>query len=434
MIRKHSFLGAAFVASTLAMAISAQAVAGTVTTDGADILVKTKGGLEVSTADKEFSFKLGGRMQVDADSFDGFYTKNGNRADETYFRRARLELSGVVFTDWGYTFNRNFSDGASDWDELSISYNGWKPVQLSVGRINPTFGLEEAVSSKWITAIERSAIYDLAPWLNDHEDGEGIRLRTTLGGVFHGEVGAYRQGENEDADGQNNTSFIARGVFAPIVQDKQVLHFGLNFATREVEAGFDQSIKSRLSVRGTTEDSVNGNRGTFGGAKLDGTDQAWGAEAAYMTGPFSIQGEYMARSAEGDAVANGNSNDLEASGYNVQVAYTLTGESRSYKLDGGKFDKIKPADKQFGAWEVFYRYDDITVDETAVAPSGAGALGLTADTAEASAQVHTVGVNWYANEAVKISANYLTASVDDIVNAGGDDSGDAISLRAQYVF
>ena len=28
------------------------------------------------------------------------YTKNGERADETYFRRARLEISGVAFTDW----------------------------------------------------------------------------------------------------------------------------------------------------------------------------------------------------------------------------------------------------------------------------------------------------------------------------------------------
>ena len=43
MIRKH-FAGVA--ASALAMAVTAQAFAGTVTTDGADIVVKTKGGLK----------------------------------------------------------------------------------------------------------------------------------------------------------------------------------------------------------------------------------------------------------------------------------------------------------------------------------------------------------------------------------------------------
>ncbi|SUD61316.1 outer membrane porin OprO [Ectopseudomonas oleovorans] len=424
MIRKH-FAG--FAASALALAVSAQAFAGTVTTDGADLVIKTKGGLEVGTTDKEFSFKINGRLQVDADSFDGFYTKNGERADETYLRRARLEISGVAFTDWGYTFQRNFGDDSSNWRELAIHYNGWEPVQISVGRIRPTFGLEWATSSKWITAIERSALSDLAPWVNS-EDGEGIRVRTTVG-MFHGEAGAYRQDADmlEDENGANNTSFVLRGVIAPIVEKDQVLHLGASFGQRDLEEGYLERIRPRLSVRGTTEDSANGNRATFGGTVTDGSDQVWGLEAAYMIGPFSVQGEYRTRTVD----AMEGFEDLEATGYNVQLAYTLTGESRSYKLDGGKFDKITPNNKQVGAWEVFYRFEDITVDETGVAPSGyVGAL----DSAKAGAKTHTVGVNWYANEAVKISANYLKTSVDDVVNANGDDDGDAISLRAQYVF
>lgn len=361
MIRKH-FAG--FAASALALAVSAQAFAGTVTTDGADLVIKTKGGLEVGTTDKEFSFKINGRLQVDADSFDGFYTKNGERADETYLRRARLEISGVAFTDWGYTFERNFGDDSSNWRELAIHYNGWEPVQISVGRIRPTFGLEWATSSKWITAIERSALSDLAPWVNS-EEGEGIRVRTTVG-MFHGEAGAYRQDGDmlEDENGANNTSFVLRGVIAPIVEKDQVLHLGASFGKRDLEEGYLESIRPRLSVRGTTEDRANGNRATFGGTRTDGSDQVWGLEAAYMIGPFSVQGEYRTRTVD----AMEGFEDLEATGYNVQLAYTLTGESRSYKLDGGKFDKITPNNKQVGAWEVFYRFDDITVDETGVAP------------------------------------------------------------------
>jgi len=87
MIRKH-FAG--FAASALALAVSVQAFAGTVTTDGADIVVKTKGGLEVATTDKQFSFKIGGRLQADYSTFDGFYTQNGDNADAAYFRRAFL--------------------------------------------------------------------------------------------------------------------------------------------------------------------------------------------------------------------------------------------------------------------------------------------------------------------------------------------------------
>ena len=83
--------------------------AGTVTTDGADIVIRTKGGLEVATTDKAFSFKLGGRLQADYSMFDGYYTRNGNSADAGYFRRAYLELGGTAYRDWKYQINYDLS-------------------------------------------------------------------------------------------------------------------------------------------------------------------------------------------------------------------------------------------------------------------------------------------------------------------------------------
>ena len=67
------------------------------------------------------------------------------------------------------------------------------------------------------------------------------------------------------------------------------------------------------------------------------------------------------------------------------------------------------------------------------------------DVGDAEAKVHTLGVNWYANEAVKISAAYLNAKTEKVTNATaasgstpaqrtGDDSGDGFVVRAQYVF
>ncbi len=44
----------AFAASALALVVSAQAMAGTVTTDGPDITIKTKGGFEAAAVDKSF--------------------------------------------------------------------------------------------------------------------------------------------------------------------------------------------------------------------------------------------------------------------------------------------------------------------------------------------------------------------------------------------
>ena len=43
-------------------------------------------------------------------------------------------------------------------------------------------------------------------------------------------------------------------------------------------------------------------------------------------------------------------------------------------------------------------------------------------------------MNWYANENVRLTGAYVKAQVDNRENADGDDSGDGIVLRAQYVF
>lgn len=434
MIRKH-FAG--FAASALALAVSAQAFAGTVTTDGADLVIKTKGGFEASTTDKQFGFKLGGRLQADYDQFDGFYTKNGKTANEAYLRRAMLELSGTAYTDWKYVFNVDFSadDGSSKWDEASIAYTGFAPVTIKAGRFDPDFGLEKATSSKWITAIERSAIYDLADWVNDKKDGMGVQVSGVAGDMFYGSAGYFhREGDsvtnvgsiNEDKNGKSEGGYNLRAVIAPMAETGNVLHFGVNYAHRNTE-DFDGRVRSRMNVRGMTENGKNKqDRLTFApseAGEFDG-DSAWGLEAAFAAGPFSIQSEYLKR----DIDAKSGSlfaDDREATGYNVQLAYTLTGEARGYKLDGGKFDSIKPSNKQIGAWEVFYRYDNLKVEER--------------DVKDAKGKIHTVGVNWYANEAIKVSANYLMASTSkNVTNEGRngrkDDDGDAVSLRLQYAF
>ena len=192
-IRKNVVTYTTFAASVLALVVSSQATAGSVITDGPDIIIKTKGGFEAATVDKSFSFKLGGRIQADFDQFDGIYTKNGNSANEAYFRRATLELSGNAYHDWQYAFKLNFAeDGSSKWDEAAITYSGFKPLKVKVGRFGPDFGLEKATSSKWISTIERSIIYDAGDWVNDNQDGMGVQVSGTTG-MFYGSAGINRE-------------------------------------------------------------------------------------------------------------------------------------------------------------------------------------------------------------------------------------------------
>ena len=433
MIRKH-FAG--FAASALALAVSAQAFAGTVTTDGADIVIKTKGGLEVATTDKQFSFKVGGRLQADYSQFDGFYTSNGDKADAAYFRRAFIEIGGVAFTDWKYQFSYDLSHNAGSsedgyWDEASIQYSGFNPINIKVGRFDPDFGLEKATSSKWVTAPERNAAYDLVDWANGHQNGLGIQVNGTAGPSLYGSLGLHAKDQN-DVDGDSVKQFNVRGVFAPMHEAGNVLHLGVNFAQRDLDdvGGLDTRIRSRMGMRGVStsggnDAGSNGNRLLLAGANNQvagsyGDDTAWGVEAAWAMGPLSVQGEYVKRELDADSSAN---EDIEAKGYYAQIAYTLTGEARGYKL--GRFDAIKPENKQTGAWEVFYRYDYIEGDDDTVGINAGSTV---------EGKVHNVGLNWYANESVRLTGAYVKANVDNQENANGDDDGDGIVLRAQYVF
>lgn len=428
MIRKH-FAG--FVASALALAVSVQAFAGTVTTDGADLVIKTKGGLEVGTTDKQFSFKVGGRLQADYSTFDGFYTKDGDAADAAYFRRAFLEIGGVAYGDWAYQINYDFSHNAGNsddgyFDEASIAYNGFAPVQIKMGRFDPEFGLEKATSSKWVTAQERNAAYDMIGWANGHENGMGLQISGSAMDSLYGSAGVFAKDTN-DEDGESVKQYNLRGVFALLHEAGSVLHFGVNFAERDLKDvdNYDAAVKSRLGIRGVTtsggnDAGTNGNRLILGGSKGSwGKDKAYGLEAAAAFGPLSIQGEYINRKLDSE----GAQDDLKGDGYYAQLAYTLTGESRGYKL--GKFDAVKPADKSIGAWEVFYRYDYLSMedDNVGIDPSD-----------DVEGKVHNLGVNWYVNEAVKLSGVYVKATVDNQENGNGDDDGDGFVMRAQYVF
>ncbi len=396
---------------------SASLHAGTVTTDGADLVIKTKGGLAIASADDVFEFKIGGRLQADYDRFDGLYTRNGKTADASYLRRARLELSGRAYSVWGYDFSINL-DSEPNIKEASVSYLGLDPITLKAGRFDPDFGLEKATSSKWITGIERNMAYDLAPWVNDRDDGLGVQVSGTTG-MFYGSAGFNRADSNNDDNGKSRNNYNLRAVVAPFASAGNVLHLGLNYAYSDADE-VDGRIRTRMGVRGVTETNSNGYRPELA-PRVRGAfenDRVWGAEAAWATGPFSVQGEYLRRDL--DARSSSVRNDREASGYYAQLAYTLTGESRGYKLDGGKFDKIKPGDKRLGAWEVFYRYDRIKVEES--------------DFLNNRVKGHTLGLNWYANEAVKVSANYLKAKSNGFENDDGDNTGDAMSMRVQYVF
>ncbi len=394
----------------IACALTAQAQAGTVTSSGPDIIINTKSGFEVKTVDGDYMFKIGGRIQLDYNSYDGVMNKvEGETGSDLFFRRARIEMKGKI-KDWGYLFSYNLTHSGSI-DQLHTTYLGWgKTARLTFGEQKENFGLEDTGSSKWITAIERSL------------PASAFDTGNTLGVKLHGatDLMTYSLGVSkstiDDDDNSLDTAITGRFVIRPINTDNTLLHLGAGYTRRDGE--FDE-IGARLGVRGGDDKTANKVKAEYNGGLMGDQLDVWNLEAAANLGSVHLMAEYF----DGEVSGESGAPDLAADGYYVQAGWIVTGEQRKYKNKIATFDKVKPKGAN-GAWEVFARYDSLDVTQSDKSPL----IALTAEEAETL----TLGINWYVNSAVKVALNYVHAETDTQIN--DEDDGDALTARLQIAF
>lgn len=436
MIRKH-FAG--FAASALALAVSAQAFAGTVSTDGADLVIKTKGGLEVATTDKAFSFKLSGKLQWDATNFDGLMAADQNKPFDdtfnTFIRRGEFGLEGTAYSDWDWGLRLSYDDSgegdSTTVDRAFIAYTGLDAGTFTIGRFGVDYGLENATSSSWITAIERPFMYD---FLNGDEDTKfGVNFKHS--GDNYGlmaQVAHYNTYESAENGNDEAYGYTLRAHWAPYLNGTDVVHLGANYHSSNPDDDRSRA-RTRMGIR-----SDNDFRLTFGDVRVADKDVEWVLESGAQFGAFRAQAEYFQRQISGETLAGAKS-DVDLSGYYGQVSYMFNGV-RQYKAADGKWDK---PDNMKGSWEIFARYESTTIDADAGAiPGNLGLAGIVADDVndEFKTNAMVVGVNYFATPAVRMSLNYIDYEVDNINTTnqiGGksvQDDGKAIVGRLQYVF
>jgi phosphate-selective porin OprO and OprP len=123
-------------------------------------------------------------------------------------------------------------------------------------------------------------------------------------------------------------------------------------------------------------------------------------EALAMWGPATIEGEYyeaivqrIPTATDYNAPTLGNPHFY---GWHVEAAYVLTGEHRRYDFGTGTLRNPIPCSKT-GAWEVAARYSFVNL--------------LDKNVYGGSEHNATLGLNWFVNEHVKVSANYIRANI-----------------------
>ena len=367
--------------------------------------VRMKNGLRVRSADGDFALRLGGRLHTDAAWYDSDVRQFGDGAE---IRRARIELSGRLFRDWGFRTAYDFADDEVNITDAYLSYRGFKPATIKLGQFQEPFSLEELTSSNDVTFMERALPNALVP---GYHLGGGVSGYGDFGrmawsgatGLFGEPVGTRSSDQVDDGWG-----VAGRFALAPVHAKERTLHFGASLEYREPNG--DNVVSYRTSPETHVANISLVNTGDIADVRHTLT---YGLEGAWVMGPFSLQGEYIGTDLQRDGLS-----DLRFDGWYGYGSWFLTGESRPYDSRRGVFRRIKPKHK-YGAWELALRYS--TLDLTDRDIEGGKERNL------------TVGLNWYPNQNLRFMANYIRVDTDPSRDGVSDDP-DLFQIRGQVRF
>ncbi|MGH8507319.1 MAG: OprO/OprP family phosphate-selective porin [Gammaproteobacteria bacterium] len=386
--------------------------------------VETKEKLEISTPDGAFKWRIGGRLHTDA----GFYSNDTGSGDTTTLasgvdiRRARLAVEATLYRNWQLKFEYDFAGNDTDVDEgirdayLRYLYTAGWPLSITVGQYKEPLGLENLTSSNDITFMERAlpsrTFNDIGGGSDGRRLGVGVHtygndLWTAAAGIF-GPNAAETTGDDDSES--DPITFVGRLTLSPVHTENRAVHLGFAGSWLNPDDNDEVRFRQRPEMRVGADRLVD-----TGNLATDDVNR-FGAEAAGVYGPFSLQGEYLWATTSGTDVDP----DLAFNGWYIFGSWILTGESRGYDYQEGRFKNPKPkgivGKGGYGAWELLARYST---------------LDLSDETVDGGEEDNfTFGVNWYPTPNYKFMANYV--KVLDI--EGGDFDGaepDAFMLRAQ---
>lgn len=434
----------------------------------------TNGRPTFSTGDGAFTASLRGFFQADAALYDqgaagplatdfrrGSFgdTNENDRArdlsDGVNVRRARFGIEGKVFGVFDYNMVYDFGgSGTEEAGKISsawLQYNGL-PMRVRAGFYPHPTSLEDAASFTGSLFVERASV---AETIRGLAGGDG---RATLGVFNNGERWSFSAAVTGNTvttqTFDEQLGFIGRFSVVPFKGDGWLVHTGVNtnLVIHPAKGGPDVAATggavSNLRLRDRPELRVDGTRLIDTGNIDADSLTAIGLEFGALRKNVFVQAEYFDIQVKR---RNSTLPDPKFNGWYVQAGWTLTGESRRYTTATAGFDAPRPAkpfDLKKGDWgavELAARYSNFDLDYLA-GPAGSAPVAGAIRGGEQN--ILSLGVNWYLNPVVSLSAAYRNVEVKRLSPGGsafvagatppagaqvGQDL-DIWSVRTQYVF
>jgi len=398
-------------------------------------------------------FKLSGVIRLDETLFMGsyrdkqpIYGTGSNAVNAVSFpssanlRRVEAYMVGGIGKNWEYTLGLTFFTGSNvRFTDTWLSYTGFlENNQVFVGRVSGNwFGLDNSNSTTWNPFLERSLA------ASAFYPGDGLGVMTDFwwhnGAVT---LAAMQPEQKPNSNGvqsvfNNNGSEVIPGVrdrwrgtvratVAPVHEVGNVWHFGISGAYRELNSAVNGVAPTQ---QGTGVDFMVGPGATGrnvisllntttvnGGAPICANNvRMFNVEMAKQHGPFMLEGEYTNVFVHR---VNSTIGTVRFDGWNVQTRYLLTGEAHKYDVRDGNFSTVEP-NNHYGAVELAARYDYVTLNDK--------------DVRGGSEHNVTVGLNWFINQQVRLSANYIRAAIHPVLDAPKRNL-DIVGMRCQVRF
>jgi phosphate-selective porin OprO/OprP len=340
----------------------------------------------------------------------------GNLEDGTFFRRVRPFVEGTLWETCEYRLNlalENNQFSTTGLDEFWMAVNQVPVIgTVRVGHVKNAVGFEADMtgSSRTMTFMERSSYSEAI------ERNENFVTGIWLNNNFLDQHTTYTLTAFRSDNGASSGTFFGDGQWGaqgrltllPVYEadGRCWMHLGLSGGWRNGTNNIATSPFRTFQLRARPELRDDDPAGSPSGAQvipnadsnrmvdtaaIAAHDQfLLGLEYCYVRGPFSIQAEYgwtWLNRAFGVAPtgltlnpAINPSQDYMFSGGYVQLAYTLTGESRGYDrargtlsrayFNGGPFtpawlvrDEDGNLNMGWGAWEIAARYSYIDLND-----------------------------------------------------------------------
>lgn len=371
-------------------------------------------GIAFTSADTNFTLKLKGLVQTDAQAFfNDNPLLDGN--DSFNLRRARAIIQGTFFKDFDFLLvpqYGGFSDQAVQLLDAYVGYRLGGRFELRAGKFKGPVGLELLQSIALLPFSERSLVSNLVPQRNVGAQLSGEFFNGTVSvaaGVFNatGDLG------NGGTVAFTDEKEFAGRVFAHPFRHSSLkwlngLGFGAGGSFSQVSsnaAGLPLALGDRVAGYYTTPAAQQffAYNPLAGPVVADGEHWRLSPQGYYYFGPFGLLGEY-AISRQG--VYNSTtfrSADVSHSAWQITADWVLTGEPSSYHGIHPR-RPFSLRDGGWGAWQLVGRFSQFDVDDEVFNGFSNPAFSAT------EAMGWAVGINWWLNRNVRLlnSFSYTT--------------------------